>query len=59
MSGPIECNFTARILQNSTKSKRLSQQNKQKNNINDSCDNNENNKMCISYITEMDCLKKS
>ena len=59
MSGSIECNFTARILQNSAKSKRLSQQNKQQNNINDNCDSNENNKMCISYITEMNCLKKS
>ena len=59
MSGPIECNFTARILRNSTKSERLSQQNKQKNNINDNCDSDENNKMCISCSTEMDCLKKS
>ena len=59
MSGPIGCNCTARILQDSTKLKGLSLENKQKNNSNNNCNSNENNRMCISYITEMDYLKKT
>ena len=46
MSGPTECNCTARILQDSTG---LSLKSKQKNNNNNNCNSNENNRMCISY----------